>query len=288
MRDFLRQYQALGLILLMIIWPLYTIISANGQHDRNGWLSNASSRSLGLFQSNTDGLLGSVSDFWDKYIDLVDVKTENERLRLDNARLREENIRLQGVLQENVRLSRLVGFRESNPNLDLVPARVIAANTSPFFRTLRVRIALDDTPSTPIAIGMPVVTAEGVVGQVEAISGLYCDIMLAVDPRSNIDVLTQSNRARGVLRGLGHDRNYLAELAYLLRRDQVEVGDLVVTSGHGGRFPHELNIGRIVHIDKQEYGLYQSALIEPAVDFSRLEEVYIITNTLNPQAITPP
>jgi rod shape-determining protein MreC len=284
MRDFFRQYQALGLILLMFTWPLYTLCSTPSTSSPRAWLPRNTSRALSFLQSQTDGSLGSVSDFWNKYIDLVDVQSENERLRLDNARLREENIRLQGVLQENIRLTRLVGFRESNPNFSLVPARVIAADTSPFFRTLRVRLELDPNDPQKVLVGMPVINAEGVVGQVESVSKRYCDVLLAIDPRSSIDILTQSNRARGVLRGLGHDRDYLAELAYLLRRDQAEVGDLIVTSGRGGRFPRELLVGRIVHLDKQEVGLYQSAIIEPAVDFSRLDEVFIITNTLNPDA----
>lgn len=275
MKDLFRRYQGPALVFLLLAVPLYSLGSSKGSRQNLGPVDRSFIRLLGFAQSQSDGALGSISTFWDDYIDLVDVKAENEELRDENARLREENIRLQGILQENARLSRLVGFKAQRPALALAPARVIAADVSPYFRVLKIRL---DVGEDVVAPGMPVVSAEGVVGQIESVSNGYAEVMLAIDPRSHIDVLTQSNRTRGLVSGLGHDRSYAAEISFLLRSDEVEEGDLVVTSGRGGRFPKELLVGRISTIKKEEYGLYQSASIEPAVDFSRLEEVYVVTN----------
>ena len=111
-------------------------------------------------------------------------------------------------------------------------------------------------------------------------SGRYCDVMLTVDPRSKIDIMTQLNRSRGILSGTGENDRYEAQISYLLRRDEVEQGELVVTSGRAGTFPKELPVGRITSIDTKSFGLYQKVTVEPMVDFSRLEEVYIITGVL--------
>lgn len=272
MKDLLRRYRAPGLVLLLLAVPFYTLGSTRGDRAKQGPVDRLAFQAVGAIQNQADGVFGRLGGFWDDYVDLVDVKAENERLREENARLREENVRLQGILQENARLSRMVEFKQSRPNLQLIPARVIAADVSPYFRVLRIRL---DT-AEGIKPGMPVVAAEGVVGQVEAVSGTYCDVMLAVDPRSKVDILTQTNRARGVLIGLGNEKDYLARIGFLLRRDEVEEGDVVVTSGRGGLFPKELLVGRVASIEKQEYGLYQTAIVEPAVDFSRLEEVFVI------------
>ncbi len=220
--------------------------------------------------------LGGVGEAWDDYLDVVGVRRENVRLRSELDRLRDEHTRLLGVLQENARLRAMVGFAEAHPQLDLVPARVVAKDVSPFFRVLSIRL---HTRDTRIRVGMPVVASAGVVGHVDQVAGDYADVVLAVDPRSSIDVLVQHNRARGVLQGLGHDDDYRANVAYLLRRDEVTTGDVVVTSGMGGRFPADLVVGRIIDVERQSYGLFQVVEVEPAVDFSRLEEVYIIVGS---------
>lgn len=272
MRELISQYRALALAIVMVALPIFTLASHSGRGQPN-LVERWSARGLGLLQSQADGAFGSIADVWERYIDLVDVKAENERLRHDNALLRDENTRLQGILQENVRLRRQVGFRDNHANLELVAARVIAADVNPYFRVLNIRL---DIGADQVSPGMPVVSAEGVVGQIEEVTGSVSKVLLATDPRSSIDILTQSNRARGAVRGLNRPQDYLAEIAFLLRRDEVEVGDLVVTSGRGGRFPKELLVGRVRSINKQDFGLYQEAEIEPAVDFSRLEEVYVV------------
>lgn len=217
--------------------------------------------------------LAGVGEAWDDYLDLVAVRRENERLRGELDRLRDEHTRLLGVLQENARLRQMVGFAEAHPQLDLIPARVVAKDVSPFFRVTSIRL---DARDSRVRIGMPVVASAGVVGHIDQVAGDYAEVVLAVDPRSRVDVLVQHNRARGVLQGLGHDDDYGARIAYLLRRDEVAVGDVVVTSGMGGRFPPDLVVGRIARVDRRAYGLFQEVEVEPSVDFSRLEEVFIV------------
>jgi len=281
MKDLITRYRAPALVIALLALPLYTLASSRGDRSNLGPVDRGGMRAIGAMQSQTDGVIGRIGGFWDDYIDLVDVKAENERLRAENARLREE-----GILQENARLARLVGFKTARPQLELVPARVVAADISPYFRVLRIR--LDAGESESIEAGMPVVSADGVVGQIETVAGDYSDVMLAVDPRSRIDILTQTNRARGILHGLGLEDDYAAEISFLVRRDEVEVGDVVVTSGRGGRFPKELLVGRVRSVEKEEFGLYQRAIIEPAVDFSRLEEVFVVVSQERPSTFVAP
>ena len=234
---------------------------------------------LGLLQVKTaseDLLrhgLGGLGSAWDDYLDLVDVRRENEQLRAELHRMRDENTRLLGVMQENARLRALVGFAEAHPQMELVPGTVVAKDVSPFFRVVSVRLHVRDPRLVP---GLPVVSSGGVVGHVSELAGPYAEVMLTVDPRSSIDVLVQHNRARGVLQGVGHSDDYSARIAYLLRRDQISGGDIVVTSGMGGRYPADIVVGRVSAVGDANYGLFQEASIEPAVDFSRLEEVFVI------------
>lgn len=274
MKALIKRYQTMGVMALVLALPVLVFVIAGDSRQTPSLAQTPVMAVSGRFQSYSDYAVGNAAGFWDAYLDLVHTKSENEKLRKENAKLREENIGLQGILQQNARLTKLVGFKQQRPIYQLVPARVIAADMSPYFRVLRLRLEAEAENIEP---EMPVVSADGVVGRIERVDGRYCDVMLTVDVRSKIDIMTQLNRSRGILSGTGDENKYEARIAYLLRRDEVEEGELVVTSGRAGTFPKELPVGRIVSVDNKNFGLYQEVTVEPIVDFSRLEEVYIIT-----------
>ncbi|MBO4351540.1 MAG: rod shape-determining protein MreC [Proteobacteria bacterium] len=274
MKAIIKRYQTMVVVALSIALPVLIFVLFGNARSKPTIVEKPVLSGVGRIQSHNDFVVGNASNFWDSYIDLIHTKRDNDMLRSENARLREENIGLQGILQQNARLTRLVGFKQQRPIYKLEPARVIAADMSPFFRVLTLRL---ETETDGILPEMPVVSSEGVVGRIERVEGKYCDVMLSVDPRSNIDVMTQLNRSRGILSGTGDDKKYEAKISYLLRRDEVEEGELIVTSGRAGTFPKELPVGRVSSINTKSFGLYQEVTVEPIVDFSRLEEVYIIT-----------
>lgn len=277
MKALIKRYQTMGVVALCIALPVFIFVLIGSLRSEPGMFERPLLYSVGKIQNHNDFVVGNAANFWDSYINLVHTERDNEALRKENARLREENIGLQGILQQNARLTKLVGFKQQRPIYRLEPARVVAADMSPFFRVLRLRIEAETDNIEP---EMPVVSSDGVVGRIERVSGRYCDVMLTVDPRSKIDIMTQLNRSRGILSGTGENDRYEAQISYLLRRDEVEQGELVVTSGRAGTFPKELPVGRITSIDTKSFGLYQKVTVEPMVDFSRLEEVYIITGVL--------
>jgi rod shape-determining protein MreC len=124
---------------------------------------------------------------------------------------------------------------------------------------------------------MPVVTFDGLVGQIYKIVGSYSEIMLTVDRTSHVPVVVQRNGAQGILRGTGELDRYTCEVEYLLRSDEVREGDQLFTSGAGGKFPEGILVGRIATVQRENYGLFQKVTVEPAVNFSRLHEVFVIT-----------
>jgi rod shape-determining protein MreC len=224
-----------------------------------------------------------VSSAVEEYVYLVEVERENERLGYENARLLQQVRDLEAVERENERLRTLLVLRDQVPG-EKISARVIAKDISALFRVIRVR--LDRGRDDRVVPGMPVVSTEGLVGQISRVEDRYADVMLTVDEGSAVDVVVQRTGSRGILRGTGESDNYKSRIQYLLRADEVRVGDTVYTSGLGRRFPPNLKVGTITNVEKRDFGLYQLAEVTPAVNFTRLEEVFVLTEGAREQAST--
>jgi rod shape-determining protein MreC len=230
-------------------------------------------------------LAQGVSAVLQEYVYLVDVKRDNDRLRAENVRLHEDNYRLSNAATENRRLRRLLQLRDELRG-NLLSAQVIGKEVSSYFRVTRV--VLDRGERDHVRPGMPVLTADGLVGQVRRSFSRYADVLLTADKTSAIDVVVQRNGARGMLKGTGADDSYVCQLEQLSRDDDVKPGDVVVTSGLGQRFPASILVGHIKDVVKREYGLYQEATVTPAVNFSRLEEVLVLTAGSRSSGISTP
>lgn len=218
-----------------------------------------------------DGVTGVVED----YVYLVDVKSDNDHLRAENDRLKREMRVLRGDAQRVHELESLLGLRERLAT-ETMTARVIAKGISPSFRV--VRLAVDQGEHAGLHAGMPVVANEGLVGQIRRVSGRFADVLLTIDPESRVDVVVGESRARGRIEGLGERSRYRCRIQFDRADDQVAVGDEVFTSGLGKKFPSSILIGYVSKIGDQEFGLHQEGEVTPAVDFTRLDEVLILTS----------
>ncbi|MCK9459111.1 MAG: rod shape-determining protein MreC [Proteobacteria bacterium] len=218
-------------------------------------------------------VIETIGGTWEKYVYLVDLQEENARLEFENQRLRAENGMYFETEQEARRLRRMLTFKETFGG-SLRAARVVGRGIAEQFRVIRIRIDVGDDE---VAKGMPVVTFDGLVGQVNRFVGSYSDVMLSVDRKSYVPVVVQRNGAQGILRGTGELDRYTCEVEYLLRSDEVREGDQLFTSGAGGKFPEGILVGRIATVQRENYGLFQKVTVEPAVNFSRLSEVFVIT-----------
>ncbi len=223
-----------------------------------------------------------VSNVLEEYVYLVDVKRDNDRLRMENARLREEHRELRIQARENRRLRELMQLR-SRLGGDTISAQVISKDISHVFRV--VRVAIDRGERDLVRPGMPVVSSEGLVGQVRSTTSRQADVLLTVDRSSAIDIVIPRSGARGMLVGMGEEDGYVCRIQYLRREDELQVGDEVYTSGLGQRFPASILVGRVSSIERLDFGLYQEAVVTPAVNFANVEEVLILTRGSREQSL---
>lgn len=269
-----KRYRDFAIIVLLLALPFF-LLRANMRRPEN---LNIVDRTILQISAPIEyaasqaarGITHLVGD----YVYLVDVKADNERLRYENARLRENVHRLEQAQVENRELKRLLTLREIVTG-DAISAQVVGKDFTEFFRVTRVVL---DRGSRDIRPRMPVVSPDGVVGDVLHVAGDSVDVQLSVDAAFGIDVEDERTHARGFVRGTGDPARYACKVEMVNSEDLVEVGDLLVTSGKGKWFPKGLGVAHVTSVNKRELGRDQEVEAAPTVNFSRLDTVLILVS----------
>ena len=222
-------------------------------------------------------VIKTVQKTFQEHVFLVNVEKENRVLKRKVMELQEENRRMTEVKLANERLKRLLQFREETP-LSMIGAEVIGQDPSSWFKSVTV----DKGERDGVKKGMAVICPAGVIGQILKTAPDYATVLLITDYNSAVDSIVQRTRAKAIVEGRGENR---CQLKYLLRTEEVAVGDAVVTSGLGGNFPKGLTVGEVKKVDKKGHGVFQYAELVPSVDMTKLEEVFVI---MEPLRSSPP
>jgi rod shape-determining protein MreC len=223
------------------------------------------------FQKASTFVIKSVHGAFREYLFFFHLQKENAMLRQRIAELLKENHQMKEMVLANERLKRLLEFREKL-STSAVAAEVIGQDPSSWFRSVTINKGEKDG----VQKGMAVISPEGVIGQILKTSPYHSIVLLITDYNSAIDSIIQRTRAKAIVEGLGENR---CQLKYLLRKEEVVVGDVVVTSGLSGNFPKGLMVGEIKKVEKHGHGVFQYAELVPCVDLTKLEEVLVITRS---------
>jgi rod shape-determining protein MreC len=207
--------------------------------------------------------------------DLRDLRQRNEELEAENARLLLENVRLKEVEVENTQLRDLLNFAQADPSLETQGAHVVGRVIGYDPSNLQRYITLDVGREAGITHNMPVTTDRGLVGRISDVGNGWSRVLLITDVSSSVNTVTQSTRASGLVQGQADGSLVMGSIP---QEDVVSVGDTVFTSGLGGNFPGQILIGQIIKVERKDYELYQTAIVQPTVDFRKLEAVLVITN----------
>jgi len=187
------------------------------------------------------------------------------------ARITAEVVALREIGGDYQRLADLVTYVSQNESQEVVAADVISRDTVSSLRTLVINRGARDG----VRVGMPVVTGQGLVGRVINVSANAARVQLIISEFSSISARTQTNRVEGAVIGLASGA---LRITLLPQGAQVQVGDLVLTSGLGGNLPPDIVIGQVTSTRQFESDIEQSAEVRSLVDFDRLEIVLVVTS----------
>jgi rod shape-determining protein MreC len=285
----LKRYRELILVAFLLVVPLGVFFAHAKQPSERSRLDRVILSATGPIEKGIGWTVMGTLELWRSYLALHHAHERAVELTRRVNLLELDRLELERVRAENDRLRQLLAFPQTSRDLHVLGARVIGVRLDP--KGLQL-VTIDRGANDGLERMMPVVVAHGVVGRVHAVAGSTTDVLLLTDRNSSIAVRVERSRARANVRGTGSPD--LARLEYALRSDDMNEGDVLVTSGTDGVFPRGLPVGRITGLKRTGQGLYQRADVAPAVDVTKLEEVLVVTSSdrlpeMAPQAAaTPP
>jgi rod shape-determining protein MreC len=268
------------LVVMIVLAILALILHQLGQ------LQPLEDVALGLVQPLFRGALGVSQDAQDLTGGFADVNALRDQIKQLQDQVNElaiNSVRVRELENENALLRQQLGYKQSNPDFDLVGAAVLERNPDQARvmgqdpTNLTSYIIVDQGDAEGIKVGMPVATPQGLVGRVTAVGTHWAKVLLVTDPSSSVNAVVQSTRATGLVQGeVGNLVTNNLIIKYVPQGEAIKVGDLILTSGLGGRFPKRIVIGQVTEVRKNDIDLFQEATIRPTVDFTRLEFVLIL------------
>jgi rod shape-determining protein MreC len=231
------------------------------------WLSE---RFLGLY------------DFFTLPRNVTDLIQKNTALEDEVSSLQSQVIQMQEQLREADVLYSLLDFARSRPQDKYIASAVIGRDPSPFLHYIIIDQGSDDG----IRHGMPVVTQQGLVGRIDAVTASASRVQLITDTGCIVNVRLQNQTANAQITGSVTGE---VTLEMLTQNINLSPGEILLTSGLGGNFPGDVIVGQVVEINKTENQLFQTALVQPVVNFTALRAVLVITNfnTINISPLVP-
>lgn len=257
-------------ILLIISILLLTLYVREGEE---GILHDTQRIAIEIFAPIQKGVFVITSPFKKAYLYIANFGTvygQNKELKKEVKELRQAILSLKTFEEENKRLRELLAFKKKN-EFETISAQVIGKSATNW----RYTIIIDRGSKDGIKKNMPVIVADGLVGQVTEVSGYASQVKLIIDPKSGVGAQLLESRETGIVEGeVGGNLS----LSFITREANINKGDAVVTSGLGGLYPKGIYIGLVEEVDQKSYSLYKEIIVSSPIDFSKLEEVMIIIN----------
>lgn len=224
------------------------------------------------FLKTGSGLKKSITSVSSGLKTLEELERDNASLKVENRSLKATNQALRDIEHEVNRLRRALAYRERSV-FKLVPAEIVARDSSTWWRTVTINRGKDDR----IEPDMPVVTDEGLVGKTTTVSDTVSIVLLVSDENCRVAATVEGTKEQGIISGerVSGSTTPLLELNFLTKQAGLQPGAKVYTSGVGGVFPSGIPIGTVQSFRVRE--LDGQAKVAPAVDLAHLEDVFVVT-----------
>jgi rod shape-determining protein MreC len=225
---------------------------------------------LRVIRSYTVGAVGMLQSVLSVIPNVFDLKRENDILRQLNVNLSDEVNRLREARLENIRLRSMVGLKEQR-TFTMVTGDVVGKSLNLLRNTVTINVGEADG----VRPDMPIIAETGLVGKVLLTSGHYAIGQLMVNKDFRASAKIQRSRVDGIIAWDGGETLQMKNVA---KTQDVREGDVVLTSEYSNTFPRDIKVGFVSKVAEKPGNLFKEVRVTPSVDFSLLEQVFIVTS----------
>jgi len=272
-----RNITFFGAVIIFQLLGLAIQVKRRSENDSARLIRIWTVTAIAPFEKGIVGIQTGVSGVWHNYVYLRGVRQENRALQDKIQQLQLDQVRLRQDAEQARRLQALLGFKEQFIDQTLA-AQVIGSSGSEQSRVVYLDKGLKDG----IKQGMPVISAEGIVGKVILADARTAQVLLISDQTSGVGTILEQSRLQGVLKGTASGQIVLDKV---MAEEDVKPGERVLTSGGDQIFPKGLLVGTVG--DVKRGGEFLQVIVKPATPLNHLEEVLVITKKLErePQTV---
>lgn len=261
----------LGIIVTIILLLLIVIFS--NIESNTSFFENVANKLVMPVQNGLTFLKNKVSGNSTFFTDINNLKSENQNLKEENSKLAQALRELENIRTENETLKEYLGLTEKYGEYKTIPGYVINKDISNYSKTIVINVGKKDG----VQENMTVIADEGLVGHVVSVTDDTAKVRTIVDTSSSISCLMSTNRESIVCKGT-LDNNSELKAVYIATDANLVQGDSIDTSGLGGIYPKGIHVGSIKKIVSTKNITDRYAVVETAVDFSKLNTVLVIKN----------
>ena len=262
-----KKSSIIGIIITILILIILVIVTnSNSIH-----LENLTSKIVMPIQNGITYLKNKIAGNNEFFVDIKNLKEENEQLKQTNKEL-EENLReLEIIKAENEVLSEYVNLAEKYAEYNTIPAYVINRDISNFSENMVINVGSKDG----IQPNMCVISEKGLVGYIVSVTDSTSKVQTIIDTSTNVSATVTTTRDSIICQGILDSSDTLKAI-YIPLDATLAIGDKVETSGMGGIYPKGITIGTIREIINTKNIADRYAIVDTAVDFSKIETVLVI------------
>jgi len=269
-----RLFKNKKFVLLFVTIVLLVVIGLSSiQNSKINHVGDIFSTVLSPFQRFIGFSDKKINDFFAHFEDINKLRKENEDLKNTVDELVYENEKLIDFKIENEELRKALNIKDQYSNMDMIGANIIAKDMGNWFDIFTI----DRGTKDGISNDYPIVTNRGLVGRVMQTDLFSAKVISIIDEDSSISARLSKTSDIVVVKG---DRKLKDEgfciMNYIPAEADISVGDKVETSGVGGIYPKGIIIGKVKEVRQRTNQLDRYAIIEPLVDFRRLEQVFVL------------
>lgn len=278
MSQFFKRWPLIIVIILAIMLIVLTIITS-GQRGKITGIEGLVGEIITPVQDVLYRAATSISRFFNSFSERRQMAHEYELLKERVTLLEQQQLEMDETIRENQRLKRLLDFKQDNNVKIVTGVRVTGKNPGNWFNTMTI----DSGSEHGITENMAMVNDQGLIGRVTEVGKNWSKVRAIVDGNSSISAIVERTRDNGMVKGNNTftTEDGLCQMINLPLDSDIVVGDRIITSGLGDVFPKGIPIGEVVEVVEEKREKYITAIIQPFVDFLRLEEGLVIGSVDN-------